>query len=42
MQRQAGGPARTEVLLRDAGFRSFQQLDIKSPTNLLYARQDSE
>ncbi len=31
------GPARTEALLREAGFRSFQQLDIKSPTNLFYA-----
>ena len=31
------GPARTEALLRDAGFRGFQQLDIKSPTNLFYA-----
>ena len=39
------GPARTEALLRDAGFRGFQQLDIKSPTNLFYAarvEQDSE
>jgi hypothetical protein len=31
------GPARTEALLRDAGFREFWQLDIKSPTNLFYA-----
>jgi ubiquinone/menaquinone biosynthesis C-methylase UbiE len=31
------GPARTEALLRDAGFHGFQQLDIKSPTNLFYA-----
>jgi hypothetical protein len=31
------GPARTEALLRDAGFREFRQLDIKSPTNLFYA-----
>jgi ubiquinone/menaquinone biosynthesis C-methylase UbiE len=31
------GPARTEALLREAGFRGFQQLDIKSPTNLFYA-----
>jgi len=23
--------------LRDAGFREFRQLDIKSPTNLFYA-----
>jgi hypothetical protein len=31
------GPARTEQLLREAGFREFRQLDIKSPTNLFYA-----
>jgi hypothetical protein len=31
------GPARTEALLRDAGFHGFQQLDIKSPTSLFYA-----
>jgi ubiquinone/menaquinone biosynthesis C-methylase UbiE len=31
------GPARTEALLREAGFSGFQQLDIKSPTNLFYA-----
>ena len=31
------GPARTEALLREAGFQGFQQLDIKSPTNLYYA-----
>lgn len=31
------GPARTEALLREAGFQGFQQLDIKSPTNLFYA-----
>ena len=31
------GPARTETLLRGAGFRSFERLDIKSPTNLFYA-----
>jgi ubiquinone/menaquinone biosynthesis C-methylase UbiE len=31
------GPARTEALLREAGFHAFQQLDIKSPTNLFYA-----
>jgi ubiquinone/menaquinone biosynthesis C-methylase UbiE len=31
------GPARTEALLREAGFHGFQQLDIKSPTNLFYA-----
>ena len=31
------GPARTEALVRAAGFQAFQQLDIKSPTNLFYA-----
>ena len=31
------GPARTEKLLREAGFREFRQLEIKSPTNLFYA-----
>jgi hypothetical protein len=31
------GPARTEALLRDAGFQGFERLDIKSPTNLFYA-----
>jgi ubiquinone/menaquinone biosynthesis C-methylase UbiE len=31
------GPARTEALLRDAGFHGFERLDIKSPTNLFYA-----
>jgi 2-polyprenyl-3-methyl-5-hydroxy-6-metoxy-1,4-benzoquinol methylase len=31
------GPARTEELVRAAGFQSFRQLDIKSPTNLFYA-----
>jgi 2-polyprenyl-3-methyl-5-hydroxy-6-metoxy-1,4-benzoquinol methylase len=31
------GPARTESLLREAGFRHFEQLNIKSATNLFYA-----
>jgi 2-polyprenyl-3-methyl-5-hydroxy-6-metoxy-1,4-benzoquinol methylase len=31
------GPARTEALVRSAGFGSFRQLDIKSPVNLFYA-----
>ena len=31
------GPARTEALLRTAGFQGFERLDIKSPTNLFYA-----
>ena len=31
------GPARTEALLRNAGFQGFERLDIKSPTNLFYA-----
>lgn len=30
------GPARTESLIREAGFRDFQQLDIKSRVNLFY------
>ena len=31
------GPSRMEKLLHDAGFGSFQELDIRSPTNLFYA-----
>ena len=31
------GPAQTEKLLREAGFRGFRMLDIKSMTNLFYA-----
>jgi len=31
------GPARTESLMREAGFKEFQQLDIKSQVNLFYA-----
>jgi len=31
------GRTRTEELVRAAGFQRFQQLDIKSPTNLFYA-----
>jgi 2-polyprenyl-3-methyl-5-hydroxy-6-metoxy-1,4-benzoquinol methylase len=31
------GPARTEKLLREAGFTRFEQLDIKNMTNLFYA-----
>jgi ubiquinone/menaquinone biosynthesis C-methylase UbiE len=31
------GPARTEALLREAGFASIEQLDIRSQTNLFYA-----
>jgi SAM-dependent methyltransferase len=31
------GPKRTEALLRQAGFRDFKLLDIKSMTNLFYA-----
>jgi len=31
------GPARTEALVRAAGFGGFEQLDIKSPVNLFYA-----
>lgn len=30
------GPARTEALMREAGFQSFEQLDIKSRVNLFY------
>lgn len=30
------GPARTEALVREAGFRQFDRLDIKSPVNLFY------
>jgi 2-polyprenyl-3-methyl-5-hydroxy-6-metoxy-1,4-benzoquinol methylase len=31
------GPARTEKLVREAGFREFELLDIKSQVNLFYA-----
>jgi 2-polyprenyl-3-methyl-5-hydroxy-6-metoxy-1,4-benzoquinol methylase len=31
------GPARTEALVREAGFRHVERLDIKSPVNLFYA-----
>ncbi len=31
------GPKRTEALIREAGFRHFEQLEIKSPVNLFYA-----
>jgi hypothetical protein len=31
------GPKKTEALLRQAGFRDFKSLDIKSMTNLFYA-----
>ena len=31
------GPGQTEKLLREAGFRGFKMLDIKSMTNLFYA-----
>ncbi|HMK70711.1 MAG TPA: class I SAM-dependent methyltransferase [Xanthobacteraceae bacterium] len=31
------GPVRTQALVDAAGFRSFEQLDIKSPVNLFYA-----
>ncbi|MDA9981553.1 class I SAM-dependent methyltransferase [Gammaproteobacteria bacterium] len=31
------GPARTEALMREAGFTEFKQLDIKSQVNLFYA-----
>ena len=31
------GPARTESLMREAGFGEFRQLDIKSQVNLFYA-----
>lgn len=33
------GPARTEKLLREAGFTRFEVLDIKSQVNLFYAAQ---
>jgi hypothetical protein len=33
------GPARTEKLLREAGFTHFEQLDIKNMTSLFYAAQ---
>ena len=33
------GPSRTEELVRSAGFRRFEQLDIKSPVNLFYAAE---
>jgi hypothetical protein len=33
------GPARTEALIRQAGFGQFEKLDIKSPVNLFYAAQ---
>ncbi len=33
------GPARTEELVRNAGFRHFETLDIKSAVNLFYAAQ---
>ena len=33
------GPARTEELVREAGFSSFEKLGIKSQTNLFYAAQ---
>ncbi len=33
------GPSRTEELIREAGFRRFEMLDIKSPVNLFYAAQ---
>src|SRR5262249_6230130 len=33
------GPSRTEELIRKAGFRRFEKLDIKSPVNLFYAAQ---
>ena len=33
------GPRKTEELVRQAGFRDFQMLDIKSMTNLFYAAQ---
>jgi ubiquinone/menaquinone biosynthesis C-methylase UbiE len=33
------GPERTEKLVREAGFRRFEKLDIKSPVNLFYAAQ---
>ncbi len=31
------GPSRTEELIRKAGFRRFEKLEIKSPVNLFYA-----
>jgi hypothetical protein len=31
------GPSRTEELIREAGFRRFEMLDIRSPVNLFYA-----
>ena len=31
------GPAQTEKLVREAGFKGFKMLDIKSMTNLFYA-----
>jgi hypothetical protein len=31
------GPAGTEKLVREAGFRDFRLLEIKSMTNLFYA-----
>jgi hypothetical protein len=31
------GSVRTERLLREAGFRGFEPLDIRNPTNLPYA-----
>jgi 2-polyprenyl-3-methyl-5-hydroxy-6-metoxy-1,4-benzoquinol methylase len=31
------GPARTQALVRGAGFGRFEQLDIRSPVNLFYA-----
>jgi SAM-dependent methyltransferase len=33
------GPRKTEALVREAGFRDFRMLDIKSMTNLFYAAQ---
>jgi hypothetical protein len=33
------GPSRTEELVRQAGFRRFEKLDIKSAVNLFYAAQ---
>jgi 2-polyprenyl-3-methyl-5-hydroxy-6-metoxy-1,4-benzoquinol methylase len=33
------GPSRTEELVREAGFRRFEMLEIKSPVNLFYAAQ---
>jgi len=31
------GPARTEALLREAGFTEVKQVDIRSQTNMFYA-----